>query len=89
MPHTGGYVATVKIPAHLLAETIYSITVDVLLYDAAVTKFPLAAHNALAFQVFDTETSRRDERGGVVAPDLPWTFTAQNQPERAVPASVR
>ena len=32
---------------------------------------------------------RVDQRGGVVAPDLPWTFTSQNQPERDVPASVR
>jgi lipopolysaccharide transport system ATP-binding protein len=89
MPHAGLYLATVKIPAHLLAETIYSVTIDALLYDAALTKFPLAAFNALAFQVFDTESSRRDQRGGVVAPDLPWTFSAQSQPERDVHASVR
>jgi len=89
MPTAGRYVASVKIPSHLLAETIYSVTIEALVYDAAVTKFPLAAFNALAFQVFDTESERVDVRGGVVAPDLPWSFSAQSRPERDVPASAR
>ena len=88
MPHAGRYRASMKIPSHLLAETIYSVTIEALVYDEAVTKFPMTAFNALAFQVFDTESSRRDVRGGVVAPDLPWTFSEQSQAARAVPASA-
>jgi lipopolysaccharide transport system ATP-binding protein len=89
MASAGRYVATVRIPSHLLAETIYSVTIEAIVVGEPGTKYPLSAFNALAFQVFDTETSRRDTRGGVVAPDLPWTFTAQNQPQQAVPASTR
>ena len=89
LPTAGRYVATVRIPRHLLAETIYSASIEVIIAGAPGTKYPLAAHNALAFQVFDTETTARDQRGGVVAPELPWTFSAQTQSERAVPASAR
>ena len=82
-------VVWVRMFGNVFGNTIYSASIEAIIAGEPGTKYPLAAHNALAFQVFDTETSRVDQRGGVVAPDLPWTFTSQNQPERDVPASVR
>jgi lipopolysaccharide transport system ATP-binding protein len=89
VPRAGRYVATVKIPSHLLAETIYSVTVEAIVIVSATEKYPMMAFNAFAFQVFDTESSRRDVRGGVVAPELEWTFRTRTEAESAVPASVR
>ena len=88
VPRPGKYVATVKIPSYLLAETVYSVTIDAILHGPAMEKYPLAAFNALAFHVFDTESSRRDVRGGVVAPNLEWTLSSDSKSERVVPVSA-
>jgi lipopolysaccharide transport system ATP-binding protein len=77
----GQYVATIRIPANLLAETVYSVNFDAVAYRPDGEKFALAAFNALSFQVFDPETGRRDQTGGVVAPKLPWTFNPKRSPD--------
>jgi lipopolysaccharide transport system ATP-binding protein len=89
VPRRGAYVVTAKIPSHLLAETIYSVTIEAVVIDRNSAKFPMTAFNAIAFQVFDTQSSRRDVRGGVVAPALEWTFTLWSQTESAVGVSAR
>jgi homopolymeric O-antigen transport system ATP-binding protein len=88
LPQPGKYIATVRIPSHLLAETIYSVTVEAILHTAALEKYPLSAFNVLAFHVFDTESSRRDVRGGVVAPNLEWTLSSQSTFERVEQVSA-
>ncbi len=75
--HAGQYVAALRIPPHLLAETIYSVSIDAIIFRNVTEKFPLVAYHALSFQVFDPGSTRRDTRGGVVAPNLPWSFGAQ------------
>jgi lipopolysaccharide transport system ATP-binding protein len=76
---TGIHVATIRVPPDLLAETIYSVSVDAVIVRHGTEKFPLAAFNALSFQVFDPATKRRDTLGGMVAPKLDWTFSLQPQ----------
>jgi len=88
VPQPGKYVATAKIPSHLLAETIYSVTIEAILIGPALEKYPLSAFNVLAFHVFDTESSRRDARGGVVAPNLEWTLSSQSKSEGVEPVSA-
>jgi len=76
---TGVHVTTIRIPPNLLAETIYSASIDAVLVRGGTEKFPLAAFNALSFQVFDPSTTRRDKLGGLVSPKLDWTFDPQPQ----------
>jgi hypothetical protein len=73
----GVYVAEVRIPAGLLADTIYTVDVNVVAFrgDEYV---PVVVHNALSFQVFDPASKQRDALGGVVAPRLTWEL----RPER-------
>jgi hypothetical protein len=75
----GTYVAAIRIPANLLAETIYSVSFDASVFRSETEKFPMAAFNALSFQVFDPDGDRRDTLGGMVAPRLEWDFTLQAQ----------
>jgi ABC-type polysaccharide/polyol phosphate transport system ATPase subunit len=82
---TGMYVGSVKIPANILAETIYSLNIEAIIVRNGVEKFPLAAFNALSFQVFDPSTSRRDKIGGVVSPAVEWGF--EHQPLAAMEPS--
>jgi|CXWL01.1.fsa_nt_gi hypothetical protein len=76
---TGVHVTTIRIPPNLLAETIYSVSVDVVIVRSGTKKFPLAVFNALSFQVFDPSSVRRDTLGGMVSPKLDWTFNPQPQ----------
>jgi lipopolysaccharide transport system ATP-binding protein len=81
---SGTHVSTVRIPGGLLAETIYSVSVDVIIVHNGTDKHALSAYNAVSFQVFDPASGRRDKTGGLVAHKLKWTFTAQG---RATPSS--
>jgi lipopolysaccharide transport system ATP-binding protein len=81
----GNYVITIRIPGNLLAETVYSASVDVVATRPDGQRFPLIAFNALSFQVFDPETQRRDQTGGVVAPRLAWTISS---PQESGPSRV-
>jgi lipopolysaccharide transport system ATP-binding protein len=76
----GHYVATIQVPGNMLAETVYSVNADVVATRPDGEKFPLVAFNALSFQVFDPETQRRDQTGGVVAPKLRWGFSSKSSP---------
>ena len=76
----GQYLATIQVPGNLLAETVYSVNADVVATRPDGEKFPLVAFNALSFQVFDPETQRRDQTGGVVAPKLTWGFSSKSSP---------
>ncbi len=71
---TGIHVTTIRIPPYLLAETIYSVSIDATIMRGGTEKFALAAFNALSFQVFDPSSTRRDKLGGLVSPKLEWTF---------------
>jgi lipopolysaccharide transport system ATP-binding protein len=76
----GIYVAEVTVPAGLLADTIYTVDVDVVgIRDKEWV--PMTAHNALSFQVFDPESQQRDHIGGVVSPRLKWDFAGQPIPD--------
>ncbi len=79
----GAYVTSMRIPPYLLTETIYSVSVDVIIVSAEGERLPVSAFNALSFQVFDTVSGRRDRTGGVVAPQLEWSFA----PQSALPSS--
>ena len=70
----GTYVVALKIPANILAETMYSLNVEAIIVRNIGGKVQLAAFNALTFRVFDPSNARRDQLGGVVAPPVEWTF---------------
>ena len=73
----GIYVAEVCIPAGLLADTIYTVDINVVALRGE-EYVPVVVHNALSFQVFDPASKQRDHLGGVVAPRLAWEL----RPER-------
>jgi len=60
----------VRIPAHLLAETTYTVNVTVYTFLGKETK--LVLDNALNFMAYGRETEAKVKRG-VVAPRLDWT----------------
>ena len=61
----------VKIPAHLLAETTY--TVNVTVYTALLLKeTKVVLDNALTFMAYGRETGAQLKRGAL-APRLEWT----------------
>jgi lipopolysaccharide transport system ATP-binding protein len=73
----GVYVATARVPAHLLSDTVYTVDVGVVITRDGQSA-SLAEHNALTFQVFDAD-ERSSARGsytgalpGVVMPRLEW-----------------
>jgi lipopolysaccharide transport system ATP-binding protein len=82
----GFYTASLRLPAGLLAETVYSVNaaIDVRLPDDSYR--PIADPNALTFRVYDvTESSRGSWKGkmpGVVAPRLEWTTTRDRREEK-------
>jgi lipopolysaccharide transport system ATP-binding protein len=82
----GLYTASLRLPAGLLAETVYSVNaaIDVRLPDDSYR--PIADPNALTFRVYDvTESSRGSWKGkmpGVVAPRLEWTTTRDRREEK-------
>jgi lipopolysaccharide transport system ATP-binding protein len=79
---TGLFVAALRLPPNLLAETIYTVSVDAIIVKPGEGRFPLSAFNALSFQVFDTAAGR-EHLGGVVAPKLEWSFSQQAAPAKS------
>jgi lipopolysaccharide transport system ATP-binding protein len=77
----GTYVAVLKIPANILAETMYSLNIEAIIIRPDVAKYPLAAFNALTFRVFNPSNARRDNLGGVVAPAVEWCFAPHELPD--------
>lgn len=73
----GMYVGRLRIPADMLAETVYSVNVEAVIVRNIGGKTILSAFNALTFRVFDPSNERRDQLGGVVAPKVEWTFGVQ------------
>jgi lipopolysaccharide transport system ATP-binding protein len=76
----GDYIARVRIPPHLLAETVYTATVSVAFFDRQGQAQTCVLHNALSFHVYDAargDSARGSYRGrmpGVVSPRLDWTM---------------
>jgi lipopolysaccharide transport system ATP-binding protein len=78
----GIYSAEVSIPAGLLADTVYTVDVNVVALRGE-EYVPTVVHNALSFQVFDPAAKQRDALGGVVAPRLRWDLKCEHpEPER-------
>jgi ABC-type polysaccharide/polyol phosphate transport system ATPase subunit len=77
----GIYTAEVSIPPHLLADTIYTIDVNVVGWKTRHDFVAMVAANALTFQVFAPESQQRDAIGGVVSPRLAWRFAKQHDLE--------
>ena len=70
----GTFVASVRIPSNILAETMYSISVEAIVAANSGGRAAMSAFNALTFRVFDPANERRDQLGGVVAPAVEWDF---------------
>jgi hypothetical protein len=66
----------VRIPAHLLAETTYTVHVMVMTYLTKETKVQL--RNALTFMAYSGEQTAQQKSGrsGVIAPRLEWQIRA-------------
>jgi lipopolysaccharide transport system ATP-binding protein len=77
--HPGTYVCQLKVPANILAETMYSLNIEAIIVRNTGGKTSLAAYNALTFRVFDPSNERRDQLGGVVAPVVEWNFNAHDE----------
>jgi len=60
----------VRIPAHLLADTTY--TVNVTIYTVLGKETKVVLDNALTFMAYGPESGAKVKRG-VVAPRLDWT----------------
>ena len=73
----GTYALVLKIPANILAETMYALSVEAVINLQNGSKTTITAFNALTFRVFDPSNTRRDQLGGVVAPTVAWSFAPQ------------
>jgi lipopolysaccharide transport system ATP-binding protein len=75
---TGVYTANLRIPAHLLADTLYTTNVSVtVIRDDA--EHPVVDHESLSFRVYDTDERNLPHRrgdharlAGALAPRLDW-----------------
>jgi len=78
----GLYDIFAKIPANLLAESTYAITVSCILRRQDESQeYPLVVYNALTFMAYATEDTiptiaGRLQKTGLVAPRLEWTMKA-------------
>lgn len=84
---TGDYSATVQIPSHFLADTVYTANVGLILQDEADHETSLVEYNAVTFQVFDASTEEggglthgKRRLAGVVAPRLEWRAGVVGRP---------
>jgi lipopolysaccharide transport system ATP-binding protein len=74
----GVYEVLAKIPANLLAECPYSVTVScIFTWKNEPNEFPLVVYNALTFIAFSTDdrvtgAEGRVEKNGLIAPRLEW-----------------
>ena len=85
----GIYASEVRLPAGLLADTIYTVDINVVALrgDEYV---PAVAHNALSFQVFDPASKQRDALGGIVAPRLTWDLRCEHaEATKEIPSGAR
>jgi lipopolysaccharide transport system ATP-binding protein len=86
----GNYVASVALPAELLAETVYSVNAAIDIRTANGEKHPVSDRNALSFRVYDSASRAHGTwRGGlpgVIAPALPWHVRTAERTD--VPANV-
>ena len=84
----GVFVVTVRLPPHLLAETVYSANVIVKLAAADGRESSLTWYHAVAFPVYgvvagpSARGSYKAELSGVVAPRLHWDVARVDQPAR-------
>jgi lipopolysaccharide transport system ATP-binding protein len=75
----GVYEILAKIPAHLLAEANYSVTVScILTWKNEPQEYPLVVYNALSFIAYATDEPTvtvpgRIRKTGLIAPRLDWT----------------
>ena len=74
----GIYTASARIPPRILAETIYSVSIEAMLMKSKW--LPLSSFNAVSFQVFDSAATFRDNLGGVVSPPMDWSFVEERHP---------
>jgi len=76
--HAGVYEILAKIPANLLAEATYTVTVScIITYKDEPEEYPLVVYNALSFIAYSTEgpavnTPRHVNKTGLIAPRLEW-----------------
>lgn len=79
----GVFSARVRIPAHLLSETKYSVTMWVVIQQGERTH-ALIKKGAVSFQVFDSDAARSargtyvDRLPGVLTPKLAWSCSAES-----------
>jgi lipopolysaccharide transport system ATP-binding protein len=78
----GLYDVFAKIPANLLAESTYSVTVSCIMtrHDES-QEYPLVVYNALTFMAYSTDATTpaiagRFQKTGLIAPRLEWTLKA-------------
>jgi lipopolysaccharide transport system ATP-binding protein len=81
----GDYLVSVKLPAGLLAETIYSVNAAINISTPSGEAAAIADHNALSFRVYDVGavSARGTWQGampGVIAPALDWRFERAERP---------
>jgi lipopolysaccharide transport system ATP-binding protein len=81
MPEVGVYEALLRIPANLLAESTYTVTVSCgIKKEAALNdprEYPLVVYNALTFMAYASEhapDTGRLGRAPLIAPKLEWTL---------------
>jgi lipopolysaccharide transport system ATP-binding protein len=78
----GLYDIFAKIPANLLAESTYTVTISCIMSRLdEPQEFPLVAYNALTFMAYATEDTTptiagRLQKTGLIAPRLEWTVKA-------------
>jgi lipopolysaccharide transport system ATP-binding protein len=84
----GVYEIAAKIPANLLAEATYAVTVScIITFKNEPNEFPLVVYNALSFIAFATEDRSvgipgRAQKTGLIAPRLDWSVK-QEEPSAA------
>ncbi len=73
------YEALVRIPANLLSETTYTVSVNIMLLRGEEEEHALIVNKALAFMVYGEGVTSEDgrHRKGVVNPSLEWTLQTE------------
>jgi hypothetical protein len=80
------YEAVAKIPANLLSETTYTISVGVTLLRGEGEEHSLVVNKALAFMVYrenSDEASATLHRTGLIDPQLEWSMETKSYAIRA------
>jgi ABC-type polysaccharide/polyol phosphate transport system ATPase subunit len=78
----GMYEMLAKIPANLLAESTYSVTIScIIIKKDEPTEYPLVVYNALTFMAYSTEDrvspAGQLQKSGLIAPRLEWTVRTE------------